>query len=113
MTLSLPEAGPGGLREAWFYGAALWVVNADGTGARRVLDQLPRSRTTSRSKIFSPDSSRVAILQGEQLTIASLQEGGTSNVDLTEPLGPDRSSSLLGWSADGSEVLPEAQRRDS
>lgn len=85
---------------------ALRVARTDGSVDLLLASSLPgqpRFPGQEPRIVFSPDSTRVALLRGGWLVVEAVDGSHSSRLDLGRAVG--RSGAILGWSRDGSEVL--------
>lgn len=82
---------------------ALWVVNVDGTGARKLTTSLPADVLVPEHPTWSPDGRRIAFVarRNGQHKIWTMNADGSNPVQLTTDAGFDQSPS---WSPDGASV---------
>ncbi|MFI5955405.1 TolB family protein [Cryptosporangium sp. NPDC051539] len=103
-----PELSPSGKRIAFQTQGAIWVMNADGTNARKVSkDGFYYGAGIS----WAPDSNRLAVTRGQidersgepyQLEIVEMRADGSNETALTSS-GGDKNSPA--WSPDGSTIV--------
>jgi TolB protein len=94
-------------------GTGIWVVNADGTGTRRVTDGGPDVDGTDLGPAWSPDGSRIAFAREGRLAKAAtgntdiyvVNADGTDVVRLTDDPMMEYAPT---WSPDGSRIAFEA-----
>jgi hypothetical protein len=112
-----PAWSPDGSRIAFVRfregGAGIWVMNADGTGARRITDGGPDVDGTDLGPAWSPDGSRIAFArEGRPAKAATgntdiyvVNADGTDLVRLTDDPMMEYAPT---WSPDGSRIAFEA-----
>jgi uncharacterized protein YjdB len=84
-------------------GHALWVVNVDGSGARKLTTSLPADVSVPEQASWSPDGRRIAFVarRNGQHKIWAMNADGSSPVQITTDAGFDQSPS---WSPDGTSI---------
>jgi Tol biopolymer transport system component len=82
----------------------LWVMNADGSDPRPLID----GPGSSWSPAWSPDGSRIAFARGDPASLYVVDSNGS---DLTRLTPDDVNASDLSWSPDGSRIVfnPEGE----
>jgi len=82
---------------------ALWVVNVDGTGLKKLTTALPAGVSGVRDPAWSPDGSRIAFIaaRNQQHKVWTMNADGSNAVQLTTDAGFDVSPT---WSPDGASI---------
>jgi TolB protein len=91
-----PAWSPDGTRIAFVRGKAVFSINPDGTGARRLT---ATARVTAGPLSWSPDSTRIAVSRGGRLY--SVRVDGRGETRLT---GSRRRETQPAWSPDGARI---------
>jgi Tol biopolymer transport system component len=91
-----PAWSPDGTRVAFVRGGAVFSINPDGTGARRLT---AIARATAGPLSWSPDSTRIAVSRGGD--IYSVRADGSGAMRLTSSRGAETQPA---WSPDGARI---------
>jgi TolB protein len=91
-----PAWSPDGTRIAFVRGKAVFSINPDGTGARRLT---ATARVTAGPLSWSPDSTRIAVSRGGRLYSVRADGGGETRLT-----GSRRRETQPAWSPDGARV---------
>jgi WD40-like Beta Propeller Repeat len=91
-----PAWSPDGTRIAFVRGKAVFSINPDGTGARRLT---ATARATAGPLSWSPDSTRIAVSRGGRLYSVRADGGGETRLT-----GSRRRETQPAWSPDGARV---------
>src|SRR3954454_3930690 len=116
--LSNARGGPGDFAPAWSAdgtqvafsrSGAIWVMSADGSGARRVTDGSGDSDPT-----WSPDAARIAFVRDRDIWTVDLAGGAATNLTADGPAsdpedGPEVDAAP-DWSPDGKKIAFETNR---
>ncbi len=93
---------------SWVYSYGIVLADIDGTNARRLTADIPFENFPT----WSPDGSKIAFMDGGQLTIYSVAQGRTDTI--TPSLNDDRAALIYpsAWSPDGERLATVASVHD-
>lgn len=82
---------------------SLRAIRPDGSGDHLLVDGIPTDEIWQSEGIFSPDSSRIALVSEDRLAVARIGAGEVAGASLRGT--PAEGGYLVGWTQDGREVL--------